>query len=108
MYRNEGGDRAPVQEGDTIDVTISAVGGKGDGIARVQGFVLFVPGTREGDHVTVRVTKVLPKVGFAEVVKKNEAQPEQKAEQESQPEPEQQQEAAEEEKYEDSETFGEE
>ena len=33
---------APVTEGDELDVRIEAVGGKGDGIARTQGFVLFV------------------------------------------------------------------
>lgn len=56
----------PVSEGEEIDVKIEAVGEKGDGIARKDGFVLFVPNTRQGDEVRIRVTKVLPKVGFAE------------------------------------------
>ncbi|MBW2967556.1 TRAM domain-containing protein [Candidatus Woesearchaeota archaeon] len=59
---------APVKVGDEIDVRIEAVGEKGDGIARKRGFILFVPNTREGDEVRIRVTKVLRKVGFAEVV----------------------------------------
>ena len=59
---------APVKVGEEIDVKIEAVGEKGDGIARKSGFVLFVPNTREGDEVRIRVTKVLRKVGFAEVV----------------------------------------
>lgn len=58
----------PVNEGDEIDVKIESVGGKGDGIAKVSGFVLFVPDTKEGDEVRVRVTKVLRSVGFAEKV----------------------------------------
>jgi predicted RNA-binding protein with TRAM domain len=49
-------------------VRIEAVGEKGDGIAKKKGFVLFVPNTKEGDEVKVKVTKVLQKVGFAEVV----------------------------------------
>ena len=57
---------APVREGEELDVKIEAVGEKGDGIARKNGFVLFVPGVREGDEVRIRVTKVLRKVGFAE------------------------------------------
>ncbi|MBS3112564.1 TRAM domain-containing protein [Candidatus Woesearchaeota archaeon] len=59
---------APVKVGDELDVKIEAVGEKGDGLARVGGFILFVSGVKEGDELRVRVTKVLQKVGFAEVV----------------------------------------
>ena len=59
---------APVKIGDELDVKIEAVGEKGDGIAKKEGFVLFVPNTKEGQEVKIRVTKVLRKVGFAEVV----------------------------------------
>ena len=65
MY--EGND-APVKVGEEIEVKIDAVGEKGDGIARKDGFVLFVPNTRAGDVVKIKITKVLQKVGFAEVV----------------------------------------
>lgn len=63
-----GGSFAPVKVGDELDVKIEAVGEKGDGIAKKNGFVLFVPNTKEGQEVRIRVTKVLRKVGFAEVV----------------------------------------
>ncbi len=63
-----GGGFTPVQVGEEVDVRIEAVGEKGDGIARKKGFVLFVPNTKEGDEVRIKVTKVLRKVGFAEVV----------------------------------------
>ena len=59
---------APVKVGDEIDVKIEAVGEKGDGIAKKDGFVLFVPATKQGDEVRIKVTRVLQKVGFAEVV----------------------------------------
>ena len=59
---------APVRVGDEVDVKIEAVGEKGDGIAKVKGFVIFVPNTHEGDQVKIRITKVLRKVGFGEVV----------------------------------------
>ena len=59
---------APVKVGEELDVKIEAVGEKGDGIAKVKGFVLFVPNTNEGDEVKVRITRVLRRVGFAEVV----------------------------------------
>jgi predicted RNA-binding protein with TRAM domain len=57
----------PVKVGELYDVSINAVGGKGDGIAKVKGFVLFVANAKKGDYVRVKVTKVLPKVGFAEI-----------------------------------------
>lgn len=58
----------PVSEGEEYDVTIEAVGEKGDGIAKVNGFVLFVANTNAGERKRVKITKVLAKVGFAEVV----------------------------------------
>lgn len=74
MHREDGGgfgprrSTAPVRVGEELDVKIEAVGEKGDGIAKKNGFVLFVPGVKEGQEVRIRVTKVLRKVGFAEVV----------------------------------------
>ena len=59
---------APVEVGDELDVKIEAVGEKGDGIAKKDGFVLFVPNAKEGDEVKIRITRVLRKVGFAEVI----------------------------------------
>lgn len=64
---------APVKEGQEIEVKIEAVGEKGDGIAKVDGFVLFVPNTKVGDEVKIKITRVLRKVGFAEVVGKASA-----------------------------------
>jgi len=66
------GKSAPVSTGEIHEVEIQSVGGKGDGIARVKGFVIFVPGVQKGDYVKIKITKVLEKVGFAEVVGKAE------------------------------------
>ncbi len=113
MYDQDRGSRdfAPVNVGDEIDVKIEAVGEKGDGIAKKEGFVLFVPNTKEGQEVKIRVTKVLRKVGFAEVVGESEGTPKEAQPQESAPAQEAEQPAAEEpeaQKVEDSEDFGEE
>lgn len=67
----------PVREGEELDVIVEAVGEKGDGIARRKGFVLFVPNTKAGDEVRIRVTKVLAKVGFAEKIGEAQKRPEQ-------------------------------
>lgn len=81
----------PVREGEEIDVTIEAVGEKGDGIAKQKGFVLFVPGTKAGERVKIRITRVLAKVGFASVIgpattQAGEEQPRQRAPKKEEPE----------------------
>ncbi len=97
---------APVKSGETYEVSINAVGEKGDGIARVKGFVLFVPSVKKGDYVKIKVTKVLKNVGFAEVLERLDRPPQEskyatfkKEELEREEEPEQH--------YEDTEDFGE-
>ena len=67
---------APVKVGEEIEVKIEAVGEKGDGIAKIKGFVIFVPNAKEGETVKVRINKVLRKVGFAEIVGKGSSKSE--------------------------------
>ena len=64
---------SPVKVGDELDVKIEGVGEKGDGLAKKDGFVLFVPNTKQGDQVKVKVTRVLRNVGFAQVIGQGEA-----------------------------------
>ncbi len=58
----------PVKEGDELEVKIEGVGSQGDGIARVKGFVIFVPGAKLDETVKIKVTKVGRNVGFADKV----------------------------------------
>lgn len=60
----------PVREGETYEVTIENIGEKGDGIAKVDGYVIIVPKTQKGERVKVRVTAVRGKVSFGEVIEK--------------------------------------
>ncbi len=64
----EGGP-APVEEGQEVDVTVESVGRRGDGIARINNFVVFVPGTNTGDKVKVRITSVRGSFATGEVVR---------------------------------------
>jgi len=57
----------PVSEGDIVEVEIDDLGSKGDGIARVEGFVVFVPGGEVGKTYDVEVTSVGNKFAFAEI-----------------------------------------
>lgn len=70
MYRprERRGPPAPVKVGDVHDVKIESKGRGGDGIARIQGFVVFVSGTNPGDQAKVRITAVRRRFATAEVV----------------------------------------
>ncbi|WP_292376757.1 TRAM domain-containing protein [Methanosarcina sp. UBA411] len=67
MFRDESSS-VPVEEGEVYDVTIQDVARQGDGIARIEGFVIFVPGTKVDDKVRIKIERVLPKYGFASLV----------------------------------------
>ncbi len=57
----------PVDEGEIVEVEIDDLGSKGDGIARIDGFVIFVPGGEVGETYNVEVTSVGRKFAFAEI-----------------------------------------
>ncbi|RLG70839.1 MAG: deoxyribonuclease [Methanobacteriota archaeon] len=59
----------PVDEGGEYDVEIVDVSRRGDGVAKIDGFVIFVPGTRRGDKVRIRINRINPRFATAEVVK---------------------------------------
>lgn len=67
MFGNEQ-NSAPVTAGENYEVSIDDLAREGDGIARVEGFVIFVPGTKVGDKVTIKVNKVMRKFAVAEKV----------------------------------------
>ncbi len=66
----------PVKEGEKYDVKIEDVGKEGDGVAKVNNFVVFIPNTKVGDEVTIKVTKVLRTLAFGEVVGDSDDEPE--------------------------------
>jgi len=60
--------KKPVEEGKEYSVTISDIGSQGDGIARIEGFGVFVPVAKVGVTVKVKITRVGNKSAFAKVV----------------------------------------
>ena len=62
---------SPVSAGGVHEVTIDGIAREGDGIARIQGFVIFVPGTKVGDHVTIKIERVMRKFAIASLAEKN-------------------------------------
>lgn len=62
---------SPVSAGDTHDVAIDGIAREGDGIAHIQGFVIFVPGTKVGDHVKIKIERVMRKFAIATLDEQN-------------------------------------
>ena len=57
---------APVKRGEEVELRIDSLAYGGNGVGRVDGFVVFVRGGLPGDRVRARVTKT--KRGFAEAI----------------------------------------
>lgn len=66
----------PVEIGKEYDVEIQETSRRGEGIARIKGLVVFVPNTKPGDKVKIRVTRISRRFCEAEVVGKTEAKAE--------------------------------
>ena len=62
----------PVKEGEVYDVKIESLGREGDGIAKVENFVVIVPNTQVDDTVQIRITKVSRRVAFGDVIETTE------------------------------------
>jgi predicted RNA-binding protein with TRAM domain len=65
----------PVESGKEYDVQVTEISRKGDGVARVQGFIIFVKGGRVGQKTRVRVTHVGDRFATAETIDGREQQP---------------------------------
>lgn len=59
---------APVEVGKEYDVKIEDIAREGDGIARVEGFVIFVPDTSVGDQVKIKIDKVMRRFAIGQKV----------------------------------------
>ncbi|MCD6431422.1 TRAM domain-containing protein [Candidatus Bathyarchaeota archaeon] len=57
---------APVKENQELEVLIDDIGSRGDGIARIQGYLIFVPNSKIGERVKVRIRRVGGKFAVAE------------------------------------------
>ena len=58
----------PVKEGAEYDVSIQSIGQKGDGIAKVEGYNIIIPGAKIDEKLRIRITRTLPNYAFAERV----------------------------------------
>ena len=66
--RGSGSFRKPVEVGKEYNVSITDTSRRGEGIAKVEGFIVFVPGTKVGQNVRVKVTQVSERFASGQVV----------------------------------------
>ncbi|MEM3670365.1 MAG: TRAM domain-containing protein [Thermoprotei archaeon] len=59
----------PVKVGDEVEVTITEVSRRGDGVTRVQGYVIFVPNAKQGENLKVRISQIRPNYAIGEIIK---------------------------------------
>lgn len=58
----------PVKLNKRYEVEVISNGERGDGIAKIENFVLIIPGALKGEIVQVEVVKILPNYCFARLL----------------------------------------
>jgi len=58
----------PIKVGEEYDVKIDEVGSKGDGIARIKNFVVFVSGAKQGESIRIKITDVRNRFAIGEKI----------------------------------------
>jgi predicted RNA-binding protein with TRAM domain len=84
-FRGSGGGRfppKPVEIGKEYEVDVQETSRRGEGIARIQGLVTFIPNTKPGDHVKIKIIRISRRFAEAEVVEKGEAKEKEEEEEE--------------------------
>lgn len=64
----------PVKIGEEYQVEITETSQRGDGIARIEGLVIFVPKAKIGDHIRIKIIRISRKFAEAEPVEKEETE----------------------------------
>jgi len=58
----------PVKVSEELDVDITEMSKRGDGMTRIKGYVIFVPNTKMGDNVKIKITQIRPNHAIGELV----------------------------------------
>ena len=60
--------KKPVELGKEYEAKIEDLSRRGDGIAKIEGFIIFVPNTKQGDDVKFKITRVGNRFATGELV----------------------------------------
>lgn len=66
----------PVEVGKEYDVEITELSRRGDGVAKISGFIIFVKGSKVGQKVKIKIETVGPRFATANTVGPSEAKTE--------------------------------
>jgi len=61
--------KPPVKENEVYHVTIESVNHRGEGVARIKGFVVLVPGAMTGERLRVKIVSVRPRFAIGEALR---------------------------------------
>jgi len=54
--------------GKEYDVTITEISRRGDGIAKIEGFIVFVPGAKAGQKARIKIVQVSNRFANGQIV----------------------------------------
>jgi predicted RNA-binding protein with TRAM domain len=60
--------QCPVALGDELEVNITDVSPSGDGISKIQGYIIMVPKAKPRDRVKIKVTQVGEKAAIGQII----------------------------------------
>lgn len=60
--------KVPIRRGDRLELTVETLASSGDGIARFEGYTVFVPQGVPGDLVSAHIEKTTPRFGVAKIL----------------------------------------
>lgn len=61
--------KCPVALGDELEVNITDICPSGDGMSKIQGYIIVVPKAKPRERVKVKVTQVGEKAAVGEIIK---------------------------------------
>ena len=60
--------KKPVELDKEYEAEIENISTRGDGIAKIEGFIIFVPNTKKGENVKFKITRVGSRFAIGELV----------------------------------------
>ena len=60
--------KKPVEVDKEYEAEIEDISTRGDGIAKIEGFIIFVPNTKKGERAKFKITKVGNRFAIGELV----------------------------------------
>src|SRR3990167_7108368 len=67
-HREDDDKPKPIKVGEEHDVKITDVGAKGDGITKIENFIVFVAGAKKGEECRIRIKEVASRFAIGEKI----------------------------------------